>query len=316
MSYFNFNTTKSSFKTIEKLTNRLYSQDQVESEENPVSALSSLSSFISDKFNSLVPNVTSGSESITDSPNPNASTSNSTKLLEDQLLQAQKTNELIQSMCKDSICGPECQIQKKTSELQEKYDSAKTNIETASSDYEAARKAYTIYSQGEPYYNNLMENELTSSVKQQTEVISSNFQEEINIAKTMNAYYNSDIINSDNTAELYDEYLNKIQKIEEKIKQSHGDILTNDRKTYYENEALDSLHNWYAFLWYIYYLVVIIFILMAFLVPNQFNTIKKIIIILFILYFPYMTFPLFHYIKNSIIKTYNILFPKNVYKTL
>ena len=36
------------------------------------------------------------------------------------------------------------------------------------------------------------------------------------------------------------------------IKTHHSDLLTNDRKTYYEQNATSSLKTWYRFFWYIY----------------------------------------------------------------
>ena len=77
------------------------------------------------------------------------------------------------------------------------------------------------------------------------ETLDFKFNEETNNAYTMNAYYNTDTINSQNTIELYEEYLKKNSKLENEIKNSHGDIVTNDRKTYYEYDAVDSAKQWH-----------------------------------------------------------------------
>ena len=241
---------------------------------------------------------------------------NSTNLLKQQQLTKEQINKLIDKMTESIMCGPECQKQKKISELEQKYMAAKTNVLTAPSNLEQIKQQYYVYKNGQPYYDEMMEKELKEKSEEMGGLISKKFEDQVNNAQIMNKYYNSDLINSTNTKDLYQEYLQKTELLEKKLKDSHGDILTNDRKTYYESEALTGLYNWYSFLWYAYYLMVIVFILMAFLVPNDFSIAKKIIISAFIVFFPYMTFPLFQYIKGWVIRTYYILFPKNIYKTI
>ena len=246
----------------------------------------------------------------------NTNTNNSQNLLTNQQVTTDKINALIEEAAESIVCGPACQKIKKENTLNKNLVNAKTNMESAPYNLEKAKKEYVVFKNGESYYNDMLEEEL----KQKAEIIGDNitekFNEEVNNAKIMNTYYNSDCINSSHTEELHDEYVKKVKHLEKEIKVSYGDILTNDRKTYYETEALDGLKNWYTFFWYCYYLIAFIFILLTFFSPNDMSIIKKIVFTIFIIIYPYLTYPVLHYIYNSSMRIYYILFPKNVYKTI
>ena len=52
----------------------------------------------------------------------------------------------------------------------------------------------------------------------------------------------------ENTRELYSNYTNKNLLVEQKIKTEHSDVLTNDRKTFYEKQQYDNILQWYRLL--------------------------------------------------------------------
>jgi len=246
----------------------------------------------------------------------NTNTSDSQSLLMDQQLTTEKINALIDQAAESIVCGPACQQIQKENTLNQNLANAQTNMQTAPYNLEKAKKDYVVFKNGEAYYNNMLEDDLKQKAEIMGDNITEKFNEEVNNAKIMNTYYNSDIINSKHTEELHDEYVNKVNYLEKEIKEAYGDILTNDRKTYYETEALEGLKNWYTLLWYCYYLVVSVFILLTFFSPNDMSIIKKILFTIFIIVYPYLTYPVLHYIYNWFVRIYYILFPKNVYKTL
>jgi hypothetical protein len=133
---------------------------------------------------------------------------------------------------------------------------------------------------------------------------------------TINSYYaiiklaKDDIIN-----ELYNVYSNKNDELNQESKNFTEDILTNNRKTYYETEALYGLQNWNTFFWYIYYTCFILFLLGIILAPNSVPRYISIIIAGFILVYPYVIESIIYKVKEYFNMFYKI-YPKNVYNNL
>jgi hypothetical protein len=142
------------------------------------------------------------------------------------------------------------------------------------------------------------------------------FETEISNANKINSYYaiikmaNDNIIN-----ELYDVYLDKNDELKQESKNFTEDILTNNRKTYYETEALYGLQNWNTFFWYLYYICFVLFLLGIVLAPNSVPRYISVIIAGFILIYPYVIESIIYKVKEYFNMFYKI-YPKNVYNNL
>ena len=161
----------------------------------------------------------------------------------------------------------------------------------------------------------MQEEELESKAQKISELLNQNFNNELSSALTMNSYLNTALTNSQNTKDLLNVYLEKNQELQLKLRNSHGDILTNDRKTYYETEALNMLILWYRFFWYIYYVLVLILVIAFILSPSELTTITKFIISVLMIFYPYYINFIFTFIFglwNSIVSR----LPKNIYNNL
>jgi lipopolysaccharide export LptBFGC system permease protein LptF len=241
--------------------------------------------------------------------------SNQKSLLQQQQISQQNINELLEKSAEAITCGPTCQKLKVSDELKQKYLNAETNLQTAPINLEQTKKNYYVYTEGRPYYDNMKEEELKTKATTITELLAENFNGELSSALTMNTYLNTALTNSQYTKDLLNVYLEKNQELKLQLRNSHGDILTNDRKTYYETEALQTLNLWYRLFWYIYYLLVLMLVIAFVLSPSELTIIKKVIIgILFILY-PYYVY----YIVVFVTWIWNLIvsrIPKNVYNNL
>lgn len=247
--------------------------------------------------------------------NLNKPSFNKTNLLNQQQINQQKINELLDKSADAIMCGPTCQKLKITEELKQKYLDAETNMQTAPIKLEETKKNYYIYSEGRPYYDNMQEEELKKKADTIAQLLKQNFNEELSSAKTMNTYLNTALTNSQYTKDLLKEYLEKNQELKVKLRDQRGDILTNDRKTYYETDALTRLKSWHRLLWYLYYIVVLMLILSFIFAPNNLSTIKKVVIAILIIFYPYYI----NYIVKWIYGLYNNIaskIPKNIYNNL
>ena len=160
----------------------------------------------------------------------------------------------------------------------------------------------------------MLEKELKIKAQLMGKMITDNFRDEIINAKMMNSYYNTELINSNYTKELYAVYLEKNKVIQDGIKNHHADVLTNDRKTYYETEALEDLKSWYTFFFYGYCFVAIVFIAIVVL-KTSLNWGLRFVIILLAAIYPYFI----DFIARSIYGVFHSAWrqlPKNVYNDL
>lgn len=247
--------------------------------------------------------------------NKDTTNNNKKNLLNQQQISQKNINDLLETSAQAIICGPTCQKSKISKELKQKYLDAKTNIQTAPTKLEHSKKNYYTYTKGETYYENMQEEELDEKASKIAELISTNFNNEIKDANTMNSYLNTALINSTYTEDLLEEYLNKNNSLKLKLKNSRGDIITNDRKTFYEKVELDNLLSWHRFFWYIYYILWVMLVLALILSPSDLTLIKKIVIAIAILAYPYYIDYILRWVYG-IWKKIESNLPKNVYNDL
>jgi hypothetical protein len=108
------------------------------------------------------------------------------------------------------------------------------------------------------------------------------------VAKNANFLMNSYDTNLTNAVNLLDSYTNYVsenKELKKQLDQMGGDIDTNDRKTYYQDEAIDSLNYYYSWMISIYFLLVIIFAICWGLFPSLYsNTVKGLALLFFVIY--------------------------------
>jgi hypothetical protein len=237
-------------------------------------------------------------------------------LLKNQQLNQETINNLIEKASEmTSICGPSCQKTKVSQELEQKYLDAQTNMQTAPVNLESAKKNYYIFSKGRTEYNNINEKELQMKATQISETIEQNFNDGITNANTMNTLLNTALINSQHTIRLFKDLSEKNKILKSKVKEIHGDILTNSRKTYYQTEALERLELWYKLFLIVFYIIVIMLCLSFVFAPHNLSKIKCIVVSIFIIFYPLYI----NYIVEWICglwKSFKKNIPKNVYNDL
>ena len=236
-------------------------------------------------------------------------------LLQKQQINQDQINDLLNKSAEALLCGPDCQKTKLTDELKQKYLDAETNVQIAPTKLEQTKKNYYVYKEGRPFYDNMLEDELKQKAEKISELLGESFNEEVSSALTMNQYLNTALINSQYTSELFKKYSSENQELKLQLRNSRGDILTNDRKTYYETDALNQLQLWYRFWWYIYYILILVFTIALVVSPSQLTMIKKVVIFVLLLFYPYYIDYIVRWVQGIYKNIYNSL-PKNVYNDL
>ena len=126
--------------------------------------------------------------------------------------------------------------------------------------------------------------------------------------------YNSLFLNYENIVDLYKKYKRENEELFIELKDDTNDILTNDRKTYYQDQEVNSLNfYYYYFLITVYIICVISFGVFSLMYPSQSTTTAKIIIFFILIALPFISTFILGIIIYLIYELYNLL-PKNAYR--
>ena len=212
--------------------------------------------------------------------------------------------------------SPEQKKQNKLNRLKQRYLDAEVNLAKAPSEVEERFKKYMVYKDGEPAYNIYITKKLEEKAKVAANKFRNGFIEEAEVVANEINSYEGLLINFNNVVELYKKYKEENVALEKKLKTLSADTITNDRKTYYEDQGIDYLLSWYTFFIIVYIIGLIILTICLFVFPSKITTIqmKILVIILFVIY-PFICIIVFHKLYKFYTDTKAFL-PKNVYKTL
>lgn len=224
-----------------------------------------------------------------------------------------KFNELINKATEAVMCGPDCQKEKKASDLKQKYLNSKTNLKTAPSQVQVAAKNYYMFTTGEAGYNEYREQELTDKAEQIITEFKNNFDGDASKLKTEVDTYNGLALNFKNVIDLYTKYKLENAELEKELKDTVSDILTNDRKTFYEDQSIENLNYYYSFIRIVYIIIAIGFSISLFFVANQFSFFTKLVVIVLVSLYPFVSTRLLSWTIQLYYVVVNAL-PKNMYR--
>ena len=235
--------------------------------------------------------------------------------LQNQESQVNQVNQLIQKANEAITCGPACQEQTKIEDLQKKYLNAQANVATAPQQLENAEKEYYTTSKGAAYYSDFLRNKLQGKADILGNTLKSNFQKNIQLTTDFSQTYDSLSSNYQHILELFNGYVKSNESLKGELNGVQKDIVTNDRKTYYEYEHFTSMKNWYYLFKWIYIILVFVFILGMFLVRNSYSLKYKIFLLVIFILYPFVIDFIVLYLIQLSLRLYSLL-PTNIYTNL
>jgi len=224
-------------------------------------------------------------------------------------------NDLISQANQEIACGPSCQQNQTETQLRQNYLDAETNLESAPQQLFNAQKSYYTYTQGESGYNDFITNELQEKANTIANTYKNKIDGDIVTISSKIETYQGLLVNFNNILDLYNKYKNENEMLENNLKNKSSDILTNDRKTYYEDQGIIKLNSFYYFLIVIYAFFVVVFLLSIFLVKTNVKISIRIFILIIMIIYPFICYGFFYFLYKiyNKIKSY---FPSNAYRTL
>jgi hypothetical protein len=226
-----------------------------------------------------------------------------------------KFNDFLDSANQTLSCDSECQEKKKISELKKKYLESKTNLLTAPNQVETSYKNYLTYTQGDSAYNEYLDNKLAEKADNIINIFQSNFSEAIKNAGESYNTYSGLLLNFAHVVELYTNLLRENVLLELEVKNKTSDVLTNDRKTYYEDQSIESLHFYYIVLMIIYIIFLLGFAVSIFMFPSTSSKSSLVAILVFFVIYPFICIRIFKFFIEIYNKITGVL-PTNVYKDI
>lgn len=227
-----------------------------------------------------------------------------------------KFNSMIDQATQAISCDSNCQKQKTNSELEQKYLDSQTNLATAPNNVYVSRKNLIVFEQGLPAYDELIYSELEQQAEQLSSFFQTNFDTELQNVNTNISTYSGLLINLKNIFDLYLKYKQENVELFKQLKDETSDILTNDRKTYYQEQGIDNLKFYYHyFLLLIYIIVVVCYIVYNFIYPSQLSIVVRFVVLILMVLLPFFSTWILGKLVSIIYDIYGLL-PKNVHKTL
>jgi hypothetical protein len=229
--------------------------------------------------------------------------------------QIKKLNSLLEQATQSIVCGPTCQKERTFENLKQKYLDAQTNVITAPEQLSTATKNFYVFGKGEQGYNDYLEKQLTVKANKLGDLITQNFSQQLNSnADDLEKYGN--LLKDTNVAkELNDVIIKKIANIQNELLGTRTNKVTNNRKTYYEDQQIQNLKSWYKFFYILYYIFSVALIISLFTSPSTLSISKKIIILILVLLYPLFMLPLAKFLMR-IFDNVSFLLPKDVYKNI
>ena len=226
-----------------------------------------------------------------------------------------KFNDFLDNANNVLSCDSNCQEKKKKNELKNKYLEAKTNLLTAPVQVETSYKNYLTYTKGDTAYNEYHENELQQKAETVITTFKTNFSDGIEKAKESYDTYSGLLLNFANIVEFYKKLVKENKILTLAVKNKTSDVLTNDRKTYYEDQTIDNLAFYHTIIMSIYIIFLIGFAVSIFVFPSASSKGSLLAILIFFIIYPFICvriFNFFYYIKDIIMG----VFPKDVYSDI
>ena len=224
-----------------------------------------------------------------------------------------KFNTLISQASDAVMCNSECRKQREADKLKQNFLNSRTNLASASNQVQLAEKKYITFTQGQTAYNDLLDSQLQEKAQQIADKFTEYFENDSKQIKSQIETYHGLLLNFKNVAELYLNYKKENVKLIKDLKDETNDVLTNERKTYYEDQKIDVLKGFYFYILLVIYIICLIgFIIFSLMYQSQTNWKIKLASIIGFILLPFFSTLILGTFIYLIYKLYDML-PKNVY---
>ena len=202
-----------------------------------------------------------------------------------------KISGFIDNVNADSIlrCNSECQKNRKSSDLYEKYVDARENVKEAPEELETAERNYYVFSKGDYAYNKMKEQEYNVKSKNISNVLKKEFNEKYKELELLLNNVNQQNTYNKHIDDLVKNYSDENEKLNNDIQNTESDSNIANRKALYFSQYINYVDTLTLILYRINIILTVIFVLVSYLGKKLHLRIYQIASILFIanIFIPY-----------------------------
>ncbi len=198
------------------------------------------------------------SQQLAQTANTTAASIAQSAALASQTAALNKMNAALAAISPGILCGAECQAKKQMEELKKKMDAAQRTLLVAEPEYEISKRNYYTYVDGPAAYNTKLADEYAA----QAADIANKYQKDFDVVaedvRQQIATYENSLLYSATLDELREEYEKNGRKLAKRDRAWYNTALTEDRKSFYEDQQTGVLTGFYKYVLWIVYIVVIL----------------------------------------------------------
>jgi len=225
-------------------------------------------------------------------------------------------NSLIAKAQQAIACDATCQQQQTAAKLKKKWQDAQASVEAGPALVDNARQEYITFTQGESAFHSQREIDLHTTAQRIVDEFQQQTDAEAEKITHLITTYDGVTSNYENVVELYLKYRNENATFTKQIKNQTSDVLTNERKTYYENQGIDSLHFYYRYiLLFLYIIAAGACMVSCFVFPSKLSWKHRLAGCIVLVILPFVSSWMLSFFLRCMYGIYEIL-PKNVNRTM
>lgn len=219
-----------------------------------------------------------------------------------------KIAALTQTINSKVLCGPDCQQNKNSEKLQQKYMTAKENVKTAPDKYNIAEKNYFTFVNGETWWKDHKREKINKNTEIELSKQNNNFIKKYEEVEKDVKYYKSQYLYLNSLDEILDDLENKNSVYKKDSSDHEKKVQTSYRRTTYYKRDINDIISYKSVITYFYYFLVIGLAITLLFFEGEFKNIKVWGIIIGFLSLPYLINPVFIPIQKLISSLFNSIF--------
>ena len=199
--------------------------------------------------------------------------------------------------------------------LEKAYADAEINAVQAPLKLKESEKNYFVYTKGEGYYRNMMRERYKQTAQKDKRELLDNHKEKIERLNNLLQEYDDQKLYNKRINDLFNKYETEKDHIDKEKDFYVKTKNTSDRKTYYENQQIETLKKWNKVFFVLYWILFCILAVVLLFIKGMFRDVKTWILLFILIGYPFAASYVLKFIR-SITSFLMGFFPKNVYKTL
>lgn len=213
-------------------------------------------------------------------------------------------NASTQSTNSGLVCDTSCQNNKRSQTLKLAYDNAINDYIQSPELINQIERDFYVETKGIEYYNELLKKRNITESSNYSKNYENEFKDIVSNIVQFIEDYNSAVIYFNRIIDLYNKVNYENNELKKKLDDLHGNINTNNRKTYYEDQQIDRLAKWKKIIYILYFSIFFVLCVTVLFIQKRYTDKVLYIKLFFIGITPYLLIGIIKYIVTYLYEFY------------